>query len=364
MAMLTLSSRAFPVFASTITIAALHAQPVFAQASTNPPECAAPRDPARSIALFDEAARLYRTAIKNEDLVLLATACDDFEESQRLEPLAETLVNLAECRRAQGRIATAYAHLRRAEAMARDAGKRNLEREALPRADEIEAARSYLTIRVAARVPQLTVRTNGEVVGEAQFDQRLPVDPGKYLLTASAPGFANLELPVEIGALHDDKTITIPALTPLPAPPPAPLPSPSAPPQVITLEKPRVVVVREPAPRPNIGPWVLGGVGAAAVLVGGVSGALAIRDKHTISSASAQSPCADAHPQSIQTRPDFEWNLARVTVPLGLVALGSAATWLALQPTRSEQPKNTQAPNSISAAFDHQSAQFWLRGNF
>ena len=346
------------------TLATLTTHQALAQDQPNAPECAASaRDPARSIALFDEAARLYRSAIKSENLAELATACDNFEESQRLDPLAETLVNLAECRHAQGRIATAYSHLRRAAALARDEGNRKLEREAIKRANEIEADRSYMTIHVESRVPQLAVRKNGELVGEAQFEQRLPVDPNKYALTASAPGFASIEIPIEVSTPHDDKSVTVPALTPLPPAPPEQSHTASESPKVLTVVRPRVVLVREPQEPPHVWPWVLGGVGAAAVLVGGVSGALAIHDKHTISSACPQSPCANAHALSIQSRRDFEWTLARVTFPLGLVALGGAATWFALQPARSEQPKSNPAPNNFGAALDHHTALIWLGGS-
>jgi len=91
--MLTLAHYSSIVFAAAFATLTTHQ--VLAQDQPNAPECAsAARDPARSIALFDEAARLYRSAIKSENLAELATACDNSQESQRLDPLAETLVNL------------------------------------------------------------------------------------------------------------------------------------------------------------------------------------------------------------------------------------------------------------------------------
>ena len=71
------------------------------------PSLAQPRDAAAADTLF----RQGREAMKAGDY---ATACPKFEESQRLDPAAGTVLNLAQCEDQQGKFASAQQHYREA----------------------------------------------------------------------------------------------------------------------------------------------------------------------------------------------------------------------------------------------------------
>src|SRR5262245_19473944 len=71
------------------------------------PARAQPRDPLAGEALFQEGRRLRKAGE-------LAAACEKLAVSQRLDPAAGTLANLAGCEEELGRIASAWQHWREA----------------------------------------------------------------------------------------------------------------------------------------------------------------------------------------------------------------------------------------------------------
>src|SRR5689334_12967515 len=88
----------------------------------------------------------------------LAPGCDKLAASERLETSVGTLLNLGDCREKLGKLASAWAAFRKAEAMARRAGsddKRQAEAER--RARQLEPKLSNLEIRVAQRNDGLVV---------------------------------------------------------------------------------------------------------------------------------------------------------------------------------------------------------------
>ena len=205
------------------------------------------RDPAAAEVLFRAGRQLLIEARLEE-------AYAKFEESYRLDPTAGALFNLGECRWKQGKTASAWALYQQAATLADVQGKPDLMDLAGTRANQLQADLSYLTVHVAAAVPGLEVMRDGVLVGRAQFDVSVPVDPGRHSIALRAPGYEPLELAVVVGEKHDRQTINLPKLKEKPlasAPPPQPAPVAA-----------RITETRFVETRPNPWPWVLGGVGA------------------------------------------------------------------------------------------------------
>jgi hypothetical protein len=150
----------------------------------------------------------------------LASGCDKLAASERLESSIGTLLNLGDCREKLGKLASAWAAFRKAEAMAKRAGgddKRQAE--AGRRAAALEPRMSNLVIDVAQRVDGLVVRRDDEVVDDAVWNTPLPVDPGTYEITAEAPGRAPWRTSVAIAAGTPRRVVEVPPLAPAaPAP--------------------------------------------------------------------------------------------------------------------------------------------------
>lgn len=220
-------------------------------------------------ALFDEGKKLFLAK-------KYAEACPKLEASQRLDPGIGTLLYLADCYEGMGRFASAWATYREAAGAAKTAGQAERERVARGRAAKLEPRLSRLAITVgAADTAGLEVKRNDVVVKKEVWGSSLPVDPGAYTITASAPGKKPWSTQVKIPEGAGAQAITIPPLEDAPAPPPSP-PSPPSP----TVSTPD-----PPAPPPPPPPSGLGGqriagiaVGAAGVValgVGGLFGGLA-----------------------------------------------------------------------------------------
>ncbi len=138
--------------------------------------------------------RALATAMFNEGKTLLAEnrvaeACRKLEESQRLDPLPGTLLNLAVCHEREGRLATAFAELREARVLAERDHRDDRVAFATTHMDDIEPRIAKLVIRVApnARVTHLAIARNGTPLGHAAWGTPIPVDPGEHVIMVIAP---------------------------------------------------------------------------------------------------------------------------------------------------------------------------------
>jgi hypothetical protein len=164
-------------------------------------------------------------------------ACPKFAESQRLDPATGTLLNLAACHEKQGKVATAWIEYSDALFAARRDGREDRVEYARQRAAELEPKLSRLTLQIEASAEQveLTLELDGATLGRAVVGAPMPVDPGSHVVRASAPGKKPWQQTVEIGAVADQKTLTIPRLEDAPPEPmlaaaPAAAPLGAAPP--------------------------------------------------------------------------------------------------------------------------------------
>jgi hypothetical protein len=193
-------------------------------------------------------------------------ACPKFAESYRLNPLPGTSLNLANCYKQSGKTASAWAQFREASFQARKNNQADREAAATQEAAALEPNLSKLQIN-AEQTPGLVIRRDNQEVGSGALGTAIPVDPGPHTIEATAPGYSVWSTSVVIGKLKDTKTITIPVLSK-------------------NAETPSVATGPTGATGPNKSlrtvSYVVGGVGVAGLVVGGIFGGLAASGKSTL----------------------------------------------------------------------------------
>jgi hypothetical protein len=196
-----------------------------------------------------------------------AEACPAFAESYRLDPVSGSLVALASCYEADGKLASAWSRYGELASLAEREGKKERAEAARQRAKDLEPKLARLTITVApdaAAIQGLVVKRDGTELGAATFGTAIPVDRGEHTIEAAAPGHTPFAQKISI---QDGATlsVSVPALTNEggAAPPPPP---------------PETTTQSSGSPLKTLG-WVSIGVGGVAVIVGGVVGGLAIAKK-------------------------------------------------------------------------------------
>lgn len=170
-------------------------------------EDAAPTDNAsKARTLFAEARKLAGDGNYQQ-------ACGKFEESLRLNVGIGTQFNLADCWEHIGRTASARALFLGAAASAHAVGQTEREEVAKARADALEPRLLRLLIDVRATDPELSVRRDQVAVTRDTWGTATPVDPGSYLIEASAPGkmpwSARVSVPV---TASEAVSVTVPPL--------------------------------------------------------------------------------------------------------------------------------------------------------
>jgi hypothetical protein len=327
---------------------------------------AAAHDPARARVLFERAEKGLDQAREHSwDPKELEAACQLLEESRRLDRSPGTLKTLANCRAYQKRIATACALYLEAAELAEDQNNLKIAKEARELASEITPYRSFLTIQVNPRLPGLRVTLDETDVLPAEYGEPVPVDLGIHTVKASAQGYLPKTERVTIGQPAENRPLDLTNLEPKPLSDENHASTPQG--SVVVVVGPSSATTSPPVTRiqPNPWPYVLGGVGVTAALVGGVSGILALHDDGTVDSRCNNiSPCPDVTVQGIQRRRNFERDLAWATLPAGIAAMGVAATWIILERKSPQQRKSDSTATGFSAAVDNHGGMFSLGGRF
>jgi len=211
-----------------------------------------------SLAEKAAAEALFEDGLKLMGAKRYPEACPKLEESERLDPAMGTRFRLSECEEAIGRLASAWAGFLEVADLAHTAGQADREAVARARAATIEP-----------ETPGLTVAHDSVTVGRGQWGTPVPIDPGTYTITATAPTKKPWRGSVTIAPDGATASLTVPALEN--APPetrPAPI--------VLTLATPPAPPVEtRPARGAMIAGFSLIGVGAAGLVASGVMGLVA-----------------------------------------------------------------------------------------
>ncbi|HEY8089538.1 MAG TPA: hypothetical protein VIF09_16870 [Polyangiaceae bacterium] len=300
--------------AAALAVVLLGAPSARAQAPSPAPS----HDKVAAEALFEDGRRLAAAGS-------FAEACPKFADSQRLDPSAGTLLNLASCYEKLGRSATAWATYREAASAANAAGRADYVATAQRHAEALAPHLAHLTVAVAQPVDGMVIVRDGARVEHAEWGVAIPIDAGSHTLEVTAPGHKGWSTRVEVAADGTEASATIPALEALPvevAPPPSgvapPSPAPPAP-ETSSGGGQRVLGV------------IVGGVGIVGL---GVAGAFAIVAKNQYNTSLGN--CQPGDPNacngtgvSQRDTARSSGNAASIAAAVGGAALvGGAVIWL------------------------------------
>lgn len=240
------------------------------------PAAAFGADPATAQMLFEQARKLM-----GQDRY--AEACPKLEESQRLDPAGGTLLHLAVCREREGRVATAWALYSDALSQAKRDKRADRAKYAQERIDMLGPKLPKMRVRVAPAnrsLPGFKLTRDDLAVGEAQWGESVPVDPGARVMKAKADGRKAWTFKVDVPNQPNEVTVDVPELEIDPNANASQ--SPASKPD--RAEEKRRTVSYDDGPRGGDTQRTLGivaaGVGVAGIGVGGVFGLLSISKKN------------------------------------------------------------------------------------
>lgn len=261
-----------------------HAGPPAAPSLTAPSTTTPPPGSARptaSAALLDPAQALFDGGVADMEAGRFEKACPAIEASQRLDPRPGTLFTLAECEAQRGRVATAMRYYAEYLTLYRNfVAAKKVEQKARAKTSEDQLRTLELLVpKLTIVLPQgsgadVVVKRDGEVVAELSLGTALPVDPGDHVVTAQSPGGAEITQRISL-APGETKTLRIAFPRDL-----APAASSAAAPASARPSASAVSTAQPDIQRPwRIGTWTAGAAGVAGLLVGAVTGVLALQTR-------------------------------------------------------------------------------------
>jgi hypothetical protein len=160
--------------------------------------------PSRADQLFDEG----RALMAKLDY---ADACPKLEESQRLDPGLGTLLNIGLCDEGLGKLATALAVWREADAQAKASGEAKRQATAEEHIAALEPRVPTVTVEVASPVPGQQIAIGGRPLDTKAWGQSQLVDPGEVAITATAPDRTPFATTITVKE-RDRAVVTVPEL--------------------------------------------------------------------------------------------------------------------------------------------------------
>jgi hypothetical protein len=202
---------------------------------------------------------------------------------------------------------------------------------------------AYLTVKVEPQVAQTSVTVGGTPVPAALIGAERPTDPGTHEVVASAPGYLETKSSVTLAeggrqeiALKLEKDPNAAA-----TPAPAATAAPPAPGQPMTPGAP----ADAPKKRSNTFAFILLGLGGAGVVVGSVTGLLAMSKKGDLNCPQDQCPPTEKNKlDSAQTMA----NVSTITFGVGLASAAVGTILLLTNSGGSEKAQGTVKPKAAS----------------
>lgn len=132
-----------------------------------------------------------------------------------MDPGTGTLLNLAACHEAEGKIATAWAEFGEAARMAKRDNRADREQYALEHAAAIEPKIPRLVMEVAKEasdLPSLEIKIDDVEVGRVVWTVPAPIDPGHHVLVASAKGKQTFHTEFDILLSPEPQKVAVPPM--------------------------------------------------------------------------------------------------------------------------------------------------------
>ncbi len=157
---------------------------------------------------------LFEEGLKLMDAGRYPEACPKFVESQRLDPGGGTLLNIALCHEKEGRLATATLDYDEAIAQAMKDKRSDRETFARARVQQMAPLVPHIAVTLGKGVPDgASVRIDDTPVPAAALGVPLPFNPGKHVVTATAPGRGTFKQETMLRE-GDLRRVEVPALPP------------------------------------------------------------------------------------------------------------------------------------------------------
>lgn len=134
-----------------------------------------------------EAQALFDAARKLMDQGRYGEACPKLEASQKLDPGAGTLLNLASCYEKNNQTASAWVTYQDAASASQSSGHPDWAAKANTKVAALQPHLSKVTITMANPPDGVTIKRDGKPVSYASLGTELPMDPGNHTLEVSAP---------------------------------------------------------------------------------------------------------------------------------------------------------------------------------
>lgn len=154
----------------------------------------------------------FREANRLMDAGKIAEACPKLAASHRLDPSYGAVYNLGTCYEALGKTASAWAAFTEAAARARKSRETERHDKAARSAAALEPKLVKLRVTVRSRPAGLVVKRSGAAIDPALWESEIPVDPGSYTLTASAPGKQSWSRTVTLATPGKTSFVEVPPL--------------------------------------------------------------------------------------------------------------------------------------------------------
>lgn len=224
----------------------------------------------------DPAAVLFHEGREDAKRGDYQAACPKFEKSFAVAAKPGTLLNLADCHEKRGKLARALASYERLLPLLAPGDERVQVAEG--RIAELQKKVARLTL--TGRLPLgALVKQDGEEVLSSEMNTPRPMDPGGHVVEIKQSGKPERRLEI---VLREAESRTLDLSDPETVPPAVSRPAP--------VSKAEVEPRREtlhgaaPPPRDRSAAYAVGGAGGVAMLVAGVTGAMALSKKGTMDS--------------------------------------------------------------------------------
>jgi len=150
---------------------------------------------------------LFREGRRAQEANDYQVACQKFAESQKLDPAAGTLMNLATCEEKLGKLATAWEHWREALDTLPPGDARTAFAKGRVRELESKLPRLSVVLTAADATDARVFRDDVEL-GHASLGAPLPVDPGPHTVTVMASGHRPEKVSVSM-AEGEERTLEV-----------------------------------------------------------------------------------------------------------------------------------------------------------